>query len=69
MKEKCFADRKDGACHALTKKECEGCGFYFPRQLIKDNPFYEYSYENKPKMTYIKKLKLIREENVMRKED
>lgn len=68
-KEKCFADRKDGKCHALTEKECGGCRFYFPRKFLKDNPFYEYSYVNEAKMRYIKKLKLIREETVMKEED
>jgi hypothetical protein len=69
VKEKCFANRKDGQCHALSKKECDGCKFYYPRKLIKDNPFYEYSYVNEAKMKYIKKLKLIRDENVMKIND
>lgn len=69
MKEKCFAERKDGKCHALTEKACDGCKFYFPRKLIKDNPFYEYSYVNIPKMVYIKKLKLIRQDTIMKIDD
>ena len=66
MKEKCFADRKDGKCHALTEKKCDRCRFYFPRNLLRDNPFYEYSYVNIPKMKYLKKAKLIREEMIMK---
>lgn len=46
MKNKCFADRKDGTCHALRKKKCKGCKFYFPRKNMYHNPFYAYSYEN-----------------------
>lgn len=45
-KERCFADRKDGTCHALYEKKCEGCKFYFPRKLIKYNPIYAYSYDS-----------------------
>ena len=69
MKEKCFADKKDGNCHALDKKECEGCKFYFPKKLVKDNPFYEYSYQNIGKMNYIKKKYNIRDEQIMKEND
>lgn len=66
MKEKCFADRKDGTCHALINKKCKGCKFYKPRDDIKDNPFYEYSYENIGKMKGIIKDKLIRKDQIMK---
>ncbi len=69
MKEKCFADRKDGECHALVHKECEGCSFYLPRKLLKNNPFYEYSYQNIGKMNYIKKKYNIRDEQIMKEND
>ena len=69
MKEKCFADRKDGTCHALTEKECEGCRFYCPRKLIKDNPFYEYSYTHTYMMERLKKQKQIAEKLVMKADD
>ena len=65
MKEKCFADRKDGTCHALIKKECEGCRFYFPKKLLKNNPFYEYSYENEYNFVFDTKSKKIPKELIM----
>lgn len=68
MKEKCFADRKDGSCHALIKKECKRCKFYYPRNLLKDNPFYEYSYEDIGKMKHMKKEKIIRKDQIMTKD-
>jgi hypothetical protein len=69
MKEKCFADRKDGECHALIKKECNGCRFYFPRKLLKDNPIYEYSYDNEYKFRYDVKKRKIYKEIIMKEDD
>lgn len=69
MKEKCFADRKDGTCHALKCKECEGCRFYFPRELVKDNMFYEYSYQSIGKINYFKRKYNVREEQIMKETD
>ena len=69
MKEKCFADRKDGKCHALIEKKCEGCKFYFPRKKIKRNPFYEYSYESEYAYSSDRKIHRVPEELVMKKED
>lgn len=61
----CFADRKDGKCHALTKKECEGCRFYTPRCQMQDNPFYRYSWTDKNKMEDIVKRYLIKKNQIM----
>ena len=47
MKENCFANRKDGECHALIKKQCEGCKFYKAKERVKNNPFYAFSYLDK----------------------
>lgn len=69
MKERCFADRKDGECHALVKKECKGCKFYFPRKLIHHNPFYEYSYENEYAFENAKRIHKLQDDLIMKKED
>lgn len=61
----CFAIRKDGTCHALTKKECKDCKFYTPRCKIKDNPFYKYSWVNREKMETLIKRNLIKKEYIM----
>ena len=68
-KEKCFADRKDGTCHALIRKNCMLCEFYCPRTKIKDNPFYEYSYVNKRKMEIEKERRRITDNLVMKVND
>lgn len=68
-KEKCFADRKDGTCHALIRKSCVLCEFYCPRNKVTDNPFYEYSYTNERKMELEKKKRFIFEKAVMKKDD
>lgn len=68
-KEKCFADRKDGECHALISKDCKGCKFYFPRKELKRNPFYEYSYENEYAYISDRKVHKVPEELVMKKDD
>ena len=67
--ERCFADRKDGKCHALRYKKCEGCKYYYPRTKLKDNPFYEYSYENKYKHQFDMKVRKISDDLVMKKSD
>lgn len=69
MKEKCFAERKDGECHALQHKECDGCKFYFPRKLLKRNPFYAYSYETEYAFENEKRLYKVPEELIMKKDD
>ena len=69
MKEKCFAERKDGECHALQNKKCDGCKFYFPRKLLKNNPFYEYSYDNEYRHKYDMKIYKVPKDLVMKKED
>jgi hypothetical protein len=68
-KVKCFADRKDGTCHALIKKKCILCEFYCPREIVKDNPFYEYSYTDKRKMKIEKERRRITENLVMKEND
>ena len=69
MNERCFADRKDGMCHALIKKECKGCKFYCPRDKVKDNPFYKYSYDNEYKFVFDTKTLKIPKEYVMCEND
>lgn len=61
----CFAAKNDGTCHALTKKECEGCRFFTPRCQVKDNPFYKYSWTDESKMKEICKKCLIKKDNIM----
>lgn len=68
-KERCFADRKDGTCHALIEKNCKGCRFYCPRSEVYHNPFYEYSYETKYAFESGLRLHKVKEEFVMRKGD
>ena len=69
MKERCFADRKDGKCHALKNKECEGCKFYAPRSSIKNNPIYEYSYEDKRRCKFEQKVRKVSLDIIMKKND
>lgn len=69
IKEKCFADRKDGTCHALIKKQCKGCKFYYPRKMLYHNPFYAYSYENEYAHKNAIMLKKVPMDLVMKKED
>ena len=67
--EKCFADRKDGKCHALKDKECLFCYFYTPRSKIKNNPFYLYSYDSYYRAELDRKRRNIRKSEVMKKTD
>lgn len=69
IKEKCFADRKDGTCHALIKKQCKGCKFYYPRKMLYHNPFYEYSYETKQAHKSDARIHKVPEELVMKEDD
>lgn len=69
MKEKCFADRKDGTCHALRKKKCKGCRFYFSRKNLYHNPFYAYSYENEYAHKSDARIHKVPEELIMKEED
>jgi len=62
----CFAFRNDGECHALINKNCENCKFYTPKEKIKDNPFYKYSWINKRKMEGVVYARKIRKEQIMR---
>ncbi len=69
MKERCFADRKDGTCHALRYKKCEGCKFYTPRSKVKNNVFYRWSYKDN-KIFNIDRIKRnVPMEYVMKKSD
>jgi len=69
MKEKCFAERKDGECHALKCKECNGCKFYFPRKLLKHNPFYEYSYETEHAFENAKRIYKVPDDLIMKADE
>lgn len=69
MKERCFADRKDGTCHALIYKDCRNCRFYAPRSSIKNNPIYEYSYEDKRRCKFEQKVKKVAGDIIMKKND
>lgn len=42
----CFARIDENTCNALIKKECKNCKFYKHRAMIKNNPFYAYSYDD-----------------------
>lgn len=44
---KCFAKRKDGTCNALDRTTCLRCKFYKPKDEIKNNIFYPYSFKSK----------------------
>lgn len=69
MKDKCFAERRDGECHALKEKKCKGCKFYTPRKEIYHNPFYAYSYETNYAHESDKRFHKIPDELVMNIED
>lgn len=64
-REDCFANRKDGKCHALIEKNCENCKFYTPRDKVKNNPFYKFSYENEIKMKFLIKRTRIKKEDIL----
>lgn len=44
---KCFAKKDDGTCNALISKTCFKCKFYKPKNEIKNNIFYPYSFTSK----------------------
>jgi len=67
--EKCFADRKDGTCHALTKKECDFCKFYTPRSKVKNNVFYRWSWANNYRFNLERIKRNIEMKDVMKKSD
>ena len=67
--ERCFAERKDGKCHALKKKECLFCSFYTPRSKVRHNPFYKWSYDNYYRAELDRKRRNIAKEDVMKKTD
>lgn len=69
MKKKCFADRKDGTCHALSKKKCKDCKFYFPRKNLYHNPFYEYSYENEYAFENAKRIYKVPDDLIMKADE
>lgn len=69
IKERCFAERRDGKCHALTTKRCEFCSFYTPRSEVKNNPFYRWSYKTYYKAELDRKERKIKTEDVMKKAD
>ena len=69
MKSICFANRKDGTCHALIKKSCKKCKFYYPRKLLYHNPFYEYSYESKYAHENAVKIYKIPADQIMKSDD
>lgn len=45
-KEDCFARIDCSHCNALNEKDCKNCSFYKPRNKIKNNPFYAFSYRD-----------------------
>lgn len=69
MENNCFANRKDGTCHALTEKQCNNCKFYKHKAKVKNNPFYEWSYKNKERFKNDKRSRKIPDEYIMKKED
>ena len=69
MKERCFADRKDGTCHALSYKNCEYCKFYTPRSKVKNNVFYRWSWENNYRFNLERIRNNIPMSSVMKKSD
>ena len=69
MKEKCFAERRDGKCHALVNKECEHCSFYTPRSKVKNNVFYKWSWDNNYRAELERKRLKIDKKDVMQRRD